>query len=162
MITQFAINQAFVYPVNQTGKSGDRIRLWLGPSVGIFFFGNEPDIAVDGFDYSQSFAALFSAGTELIAIYPIRNKFLIESRLSTSLLSLGFRMVDNEEEDQSPVRLLSVFSGLNAFFEAGIRYRMLYRISAGLSYRFEVCRINKWDPMISASDNLVVSLQFIF
>ena len=33
----------------------------MGPTVELFIFSNEQNIAVDGFDYTQSFAGLFFA-----------------------------------------------------------------------------------------------------
>ena len=87
-ITQFLINQGFIYPLKKRELFNNDLDLWLGPTVELFIFSNEQNIAVDGFDYNQSFAGLFSAGISFTAIYPLNSKFQIESRLLTSVLSL--------------------------------------------------------------------------
>jgi hypothetical protein len=157
-ITQFALNQGFLYPLEERKLFNKELNLYLGPTTELFFFYNEPNIAVDGFDYAQSYAALFSLGIDFTGIYQLHSKFLVESSIGMSALSLGFRMVDSEEDDQSPVKLLTLFSGLNSSFNLGIRYYVFDRLSIKAGYKFELCRINEWNPMISVSDNLLIGL----
>ncbi len=161
-ITQFSINQGFIYPFKKRQLFNNDLNLWLGPTVELFIFSNEQNIAVDGFDYARSFADLFSVGINFCAIYTLNSKFQLESRMLISALSLGFRMVDTEEDDQSPVKPLTLLSGLNSYFDLGIRYHILNRISLKAVYKFELCSIKEWTPMISASDNILVSLIYSF
>ena len=161
-ITQFTLNQGFLYPLKKRELFNKDLDLWLGPTTEFFFFVNEPNIAVDGFDYAQSFAALFSLGINIVGAYSLNSKFQIESSIGMSALSLGFRMVDSEEDDQSPVKLLTLFSGLYSSFDLGIRYYIFNNLSIKAGYMFELCRISAWNPLISASDNLLIGLTYSF
>lgn len=161
-ITQFSLNQGFLYLLKERKFLNKDLNLYLGPMTELFFFYNKPDIAVGGFDYAQSVAALFSAGIEFAGIYHIGSAFQIESSIYMTGLSLGFRMVDSEEDNQSPVKLLSLLSGLNGSFDLGIRYNVLSHFSIIAGYRFELCRISKWEPLTTASDNLVAGLNWNF
>jgi hypothetical protein len=161
-ITQFTLNQGFLYPLKKRGLFNKDLDLWLGPTTDFFFFVNEPNIAVGGFDYSQSFAALLSLGINIAGAYSLNSKFQIESSIGMSALSLGIRMVDNEEDDQSPVKLLTFFSGLYSSFDLGIRYYIFNNLSIKAGYMFELCRISAWNPLIAASDNLLLGLTYSF
>ena len=79
-----------------------------------------------------------------------------------SVLSLGFRSVDNEEDDKTPAKLLTLFSGLNSSFDLGIRYYVFDKISIKAGYKFELSRISAWNPLISTSDNLLIGLTYNF
>ncbi len=136
--------------------------IWLGPSTDFFLYNSEPFIAVSGFDYAKSFAGLFSLGFNADVIYPLKRNFQLESSLSLTVLSLGIRMVDTEEDNQSPGKLLTLFSGLNSSFDLGARYYLFNRLSVKLAYKFELTRISAWDSLLSASDNLVIRLTYKF
>ena len=71
-------------------------------------------------------------------------------------------MVDNEEDVQSGAKLLTLFYGLNASFDLGARYYLMDRLSVKLAYKFELIRISAWDPLLSASDNLIIGLTYSF
>jgi hypothetical protein len=105
---------------------------------------------------------LFSLGFNVEAIYPIKSEFHLESSLRLTVLSLGFHLVDNEEDDQSAVKLLTLFSGLNSSIDLGVRYYLLDRLSVKLAYKFELTRFSAWDPLLSASDNLIIGLTYSF
>jgi hypothetical protein len=132
--------------------------LWLGPSTEFFFFYNDQNIAVSGFDYAQSAAGLFSLGVNVNGIYPVRNNLQLESAITLTILSLGFRLVDNEEGDESATKFLTLFSGVNSAFDLGARFLISRRLSVTLAYEFEMTRVTAWDPLLSASDNLVIGL----
>lgn len=161
-ITQFTLNQGFLYPTGKISLFRKSLELWLGPSSEFFFFYNDQNIAVSGFDYAQSSAGLFSIGLFMKGIYPLRRNLQAETSLQLSALSLGFRTVDNEEEDQSAVKFLTAFSGLNYAFDLGLCYHLFKRLSVKLAYQFELTRISAWEPLHSASDNLIIGLNFKF
>ena len=161
-INQFALNQGFLYPLKNMTLFKNDLYIWLGPSVEFFFYYSKPNIAVSGFDYAQSFAGLFALGLNADIIYSLKRNFQLESSLSLAVLSLGFRMVDNEEDNQSPVNPLTLFSGLNSSFDLGARYYLFNRLSVKLAYKFELTRISAWDPLLSASDNLIIGLTYKF
>jgi len=161
-ITHFTLNQGFLYPLRKMTMFNKGLFLWIGPSSEFYFFYNKPDIAVSGFDYAQSFAVLFSLGLNAVCIYPVNNKFQVESLLRFTVLSFGGRMVDNEEDGQSPARLLTLLSALNSSFDLGARYYFFNHLSVNLAYRFELTRISKWEPLLAASDNVIVGLTYRF
>ena len=161
-ITQFTLNQGFLYPLKEKLLFKKDLHIWLGASTNFFFYYAKPQIAVSGFDYAQSFAGLFSLGFNADVIYPINHKFQLESSLRLTVLSLGLRMVDSEEDDQAPVKPLTLFSGLNSSFDLGARYFIFNRLSVKLAYKFELLHISAWDPLLSASDNLIIGLTYKF
>ncbi|MBN2348079.1 MAG: hypothetical protein JXJ22_04540 [Bacteroidales bacterium] len=161
-ITQFSLNQGFLYPLKKIFLFNKEFYVWLGPSTDFFFNYNKPNIAVSGFDYAQSYAGLFSLGFNVDGIYILSHKFQVESFIRTSALSLGWRTIDNEEDDQSPVKPLTLFSGLNSSFDLGIRYYLLNTLSISVAYKLEFVRISAWEKLLSASDNLVIGLNYRF
>ena len=161
-INQLTLNQGFLYPLKKMTLFKNDLFIWLGPSTEFFFYYSKPNIAVSGFDYAQSFAGLFALGFNADVIYPFKHNFQLESSLSLTVLSLGFRMVDSEEDDQSLVKPLTLFSGLNSSFDLGARYYLFNRLSVKLAYKFELTRISAWDPLLSASDNLIIGLTYKF
>jgi len=157
-ITQFTLNQEFLYPLRTASLFKKDLYFWLGPSTEIFVYNNDQDIAVSGFDYAQSMAGMISLGINVDAIYPLKRKLSLESSLRLTVLSLGFRSVDSEEDDQSNVKPLFLISGLNASLDLGARYYLLNRLSLILAYKFEITSISAWEPLLSASNNLVIGL----
>jgi len=158
----FSLNQGFLYPLPAFSLFSQNAYAYIGPATEIFIYANEQNIAVSGFDYAQSFAALISLGFNSEFFYSLSANFNIESSLNFSVLSLGFRMVDTEETDESPVKLLTLFSGLNGSFRLGIRYYLLNNLSVKTAYMLGVTRISAWDPLLSASDNIIFTLTYGF
>ena len=161
-ITQVTFNQGFLYPLKKKLLFKKELYIWLGPSTEFFFYYAKPHIAVSGFDYAQSFAGLFSLGFNADIVYSLNQNFQFESSLRSTVLSLGWRMVDSEEDDQSPVKPLTLFSGLNCSFNLGARYYIFNRLSVIITYKFELTRISAWDPLLSASDNVIIGLTYRF
>ncbi len=161
-VTQFTLHQGFLYPLKTRDLFNRDLNIWLGPTAELFFFYNDQHIAVDGFDYTQSLAALLSAGIDFAGIYSLSSAFKIESSIAMTVLSLGVRIVDEEEDEQSPAKLLTLFSGINASFDLGIRYYLIGNFSVKAAYRFEICHINAWNPLVSNSDNAVIGLTYSF
>ena len=161
-IYQFTLNQGFSYALPKFTLFDNEAYLYLGPSTELFFYYNEQNIAVSGFDYSQSFALLISAGINSQLFYKLWNDFNIEGTLDFNVLSLGFRMVDMEENDESPAKILTLISANNIVFTLGPRYYLLDNLSVKAEYLFHLTRINSWEPLISASDNVVFTLTYGF
>jgi hypothetical protein len=139
-----------------------RLFLYLGPTTEIFYFGNDPKIAVSGFDYTNSFAIMFSLGADIEAVYPFSRRFHLESSLKMTLLSLGWRSVDSEEDDQPDVKLLTFVAGLNTIFDLGVRYKFYRRFSAKAGYRFQLVSITPWEPVTTVSNSFFVGLTYNF
>jgi hypothetical protein len=158
----FSLNQGFLYPLSEFSLFAKKAYAYLGPSTEVFVYTNKQNIAISGFDYAQSFAALLSLGLSSGIIYPLSNSFNIESSLNFGVLSLGFRMVDMEETNESPAKFLTLFSGTNGSFRLGIRYYLLNNFSVKASYLLGVTRISSWDPLYAASDNIIFTLTYGF
>jgi len=161
-IYQFTLNQGFDYALPKFSLFNKDAYLYLGPSTELFFYYNNQNIAVSGFDYAQSIALLISLGASSELFYKIWDDFNIESSLSFSVLSLGFRMVDSEEEDMSPVKILTLISETNLVFRFGPRYYLLDNLSIKATYLFNLTRISAWEPLLSANDNIVFTLTYGF
>jgi len=161
-ITQFTLGQGFLYPIQKKTLNPQKLFLYLGPNTEIFYYENKPKIAVSGFDYARSNALMFSVGISLEAIYSLSHKFQIESSLDMTVISLGVRSVDSEEDDQLQTKLLTMFSGLNSNFDLGIRYKFYRCFSTVVGYKFQLTSINAWDPLISASNNFFIGLTYKF
>ncbi|MBE0570506.1 MAG: hypothetical protein IH618_03105 [Ignavibacteriaceae bacterium] len=161
-IYQFTLNQGFSYALPKFTLFDNDTYLYLGPSTELFFYFNEQNIAVSGFDYAQSFALLISGGINSQLFYKLWNDFNIEGTFDFNILSFGFRMVDMEENDESPAKILTLISANNVVFTLGPRYYLLDNLSIKAAYLFHLTRIDSWEPLLSASDNVVFTLTYGF
>ena len=161
-IYQFTLNQGFSYTLPKFTIFDKDAYLFLGPSTELFFYYNKQNIAVSGFDYAQSFALLISAGVNSQLFYKLWDDFNIEGTLDFNVLSLGFRMVDMEENDESPAKILTLISANNLVFTLGPRYYLIDNLSVKAAYLFHLTRIDSWEPLLSASDNIVITLIYGF
>ncbi len=161
-VYQFSLNQGFLYPLPEFPLLSRKANAYMGPSAEVYVYANKQNIAVSGFDYSQSFAVLLSLGLSSELLYPLSGSLNIESSLKFSVLSLGIRMVDVEETDEPPAKLLTLLSGANGSFGLGIRYYLLRSLSVKAAYLLSATRISAWDPLLSASDNLILGVTYGF
>ena len=161
-VHQFTLNQGFNYALPKFTMFDKDAYIFLGPSAELFFYFNKQNIAVSGFDYAQSFAMLISGGINSQIFYKLFDKLNIEGTLDFSILSFGFRMVDEEETDESPVKILTLISANNVVFTLGPRYYLFDNLSLKAAYLFHLTRIDSWEPLLSASDNVVFTLTYGF
>lgn len=161
-ILSFRLSQGFLYPLKPVKLFKRDLGLWIGPSTDIFYYDNNPNIAVSGFDYTNSYATLFSLGFRGDAIYPIAEKLSVESSLQSTILSLGTRSVDSEEGDQSGTKPLTLASGLHASFDLGIYLDLFHWLSMGLTYKFEITRITEWENILSSTNSAIIDLRIKF
>jgi len=161
-VHQFTLNQGFSYTLPRFMMFDKEAYVYLGPMAEIFFYFNKQNIAVSGFDYTQSYAMLISGGITSQLFYRLFDKLNIEGTLDFSILSLGFRMVDEEETDESPVKFLTLISANNVVFALGPRYFLMDNLSIKAAYLFHFTRIDSWEPLLSASDNVVFALTYGF
>jgi hypothetical protein len=159
-IVEAALSNAYLYPIAPVKVFGNNLFLYLGPTSEFYLYNNQPKIAVSGFDYAQSFAGLLSAGAMMEAFYPLNADLQIEGSFGCALLSLGLRMVDSEEDDTSPAKLLTFVAGTHGNFTLGIRYRVAGSMSIRADYLLQFTRISSWDPLLGISDNLIATLSY--
>lgn len=159
-VYRFSLSQAFSYALPGFQLLNYKIYTFLGPSTELFFYYNRQNIAVSGFDYAQSFLMMLSGGLSSQIFCRLSNNLNIEGSLDFSLLSLGFRMVDFEESDETPVKILTLFSGTNLSFTLGPRYYLLNNLSLKAAYIFQLTRVSSWEPLLSAGDNIVLAITY--
>jgi hypothetical protein len=163
-VKQFAFNQDFIYPVGSFSLFYNSIYVFLGPSLQYYYYDINYHFVNPGtFIIPKTFGNMGSLGINTEFIYQVNTKLKIESFLRFNLLSITSKIIDEKKfaNEPSPT-LLSVFTATKFDFELFIRYYLIHRVSISLGYKFDLSRINKWDPYIAASDNLIVSLNFKF
>jgi hypothetical protein len=161
-VLAFKLGQGFLYPVTPLNLFRKKMGLWLGPTTDVAYLENNPDIAVSGFDYTNSFATLISLGFRGDVIYPISGKVAVVSNLQLTVLSIGMRAVDAEEDDQAGTKLLTPVSGWNTSFDLGIGYDPLKWLSLGIHYRFDLVRITAWEDLLFAGNSAIMTLHINF
>jgi hypothetical protein len=161
-ISQVTLNQGFLYPLRPAFLFKKQLYVYLGPSTDFIYYFNDQHIAVCGFDYASSFAAMLSLGLNTDAIYLLSKKFQVESSLDFSFLSFTVRSVDPEVDDQSPAKLLGLIKGINGSFDLGIRYFIIEKLSVNMAYEFQLLNVNAWDPATTASDNGIIGITYRF
>jgi hypothetical protein len=165
-IVQFSLHRDYLYPVGKFKILSRDVFSFLGPSTELFLFYNKPNFNEGGIHLNYSFVLLVSSGINGEFIIPLKHGLQIESSTYLSILSLGLRTPEivkakeDEGEEESVVKLLTPFSGFNSVLSLGIRYQFHKSISMKLNYKFQLTRISSWDPLLSASDNIIFSLTY--
>ena len=163
-VTSFSLDLEHLYRVTTLRLFSRPAPLFLGPSTGVFLHLSELNIAFSELELPYSFAILLPLGVRSTLVLPVTNRIHLVGSLGASILSLGIRMFDVEEEvnEQSPVRLLPLTSGTRGDLSLGVRYRMARRLSLDFGYDFRILRIRPWDPLLTASDNLLCGFSVVF
>jgi hypothetical protein len=161
-ITRFALGQAFLYPLAPRSFLGRDLSLFLGPATGLALLVNEQHLAVDALGFSTSVVGLLHLGLQADALLPLSERLTAHGSLRSSVLSLGLRGVDDEIDDSSPVKPLTLLTGADTSLELGIRYHLSGRFALRLAYRFQLLRVTAWNPVLAASDNLLGGLTWRF
>jgi hypothetical protein len=156
-VTSFSLNLDYLYRVATLSLFSRDASLFLGPSTGFVMHFSELHIAFSELGIPYSFAILLPLGVNSTLVWPVTNQLHLTGSVRSSLFSLGLRMIDLDEDvdEESPVRFLTLPSGTNANLHLGIRYLLTDRMSLDLGYQFQLLRIRSWDPLLSASDNIL-------
>lgn len=157
-ITSARLGLDLFYRTASFGLLGRPSTLYLGPSTGVTVYVSDQNIASNGLDLAISFATLFSVGGNAGLAVPLSEKLSVSAGLRADLLSLGLRIVDLVESDESPVKVLTVLNGTDLTARVGFRYDFHRRFSAGIGYEAQMMRVSAWDYLGIASDNLVLTL----
>ena len=160
-ILHAALYRDYFYPLGRKSLFGNDAYLFLGPATGIHVYNNDQQIADQGaFDFDHSEATLFSLGLNAMAVVPFRPHLQIEGSLRLSLLAMGVRSIDVVEDEGSTGGILTTLSGTDPTAECGIRYFVKDRLSLKAAYQLQVLHISKWNPLLSVSDNLTISVSY--
>ena len=164
-ITQLRMGIAFLYPIGQTNILSEDTYFLLGPTSELYFHFRSENIADAGESFSNAYSAamLLSGGVRFEALCPLSGDFQLRAMGQTNVFSLGGRMpnevaTDEGEQTESPVKLLTLLSGLDAEAELGIRYRLAPSMFVAADYRFELTRIDAWNFFVSGNDNFILSV----
>lgn len=157
-IYQFTLNQGFLYPLPRFKILSRTAYPFLGPSTDLFVYVNKPDIAVDGFDYAQSFATLLALGINGHLLVPLAKRLTLDNGLRLGVVALGVRMVDMEETDESMVKALALPSMVHGDYTMGLRYHLSGAASLAAGYRFDLTRIQTWEPLHAGADRFFATL----
>ncbi|MFC1543638.1 hypothetical protein ACFL4Y_00085 [Gemmatimonadota bacterium] len=161
-ITRFSLEQAFLYPLRPGKALGRDLHLFLGPTAGLTLLVNEQRVAVDALGYALSTSGLFFLGVQGEALMPLSQRVNAHGALRVSVLSLGFRGVDDEIDDESPVKPVTLLTGADVSLQLGARYRLTGHLSFGLAYLFQLHRVTAWRSFTSASDSIIGGLTWRF
>jgi hypothetical protein len=156
-VTSFSLNLDYLYRVATLSLFSRDALLFLGPSTGFFMHFSELHIAFSELEIPYSFAILLPLGVNSTLVLPVTDRLQLAGSFRSSIFSLGLRMIDLDEDvdEESPVRFLTLPSGTNANLRLGLRYILMDRLSLDFGYELQVLRIRPWDPLLSASDNLL-------
>ena len=137
---------------------------YLGPSFQFFFYDIDYNFAQPGtFISPNTFGIIGSLGVNSEFICPVNKKLRIEGLLRSNLLSFsGKKMDEYKYADESSPSLLSVITATKIDCDISVRYYLANRISTSLGYKFDMVRINKWDPYIAACNSLIISVNYTF
>lgn len=163
-VIQFAFNQDFLYTIGRFPLFSRSVYAYLGPSVQFFFYDIDYNFAQPGsFISPNTFGIIGSLGINCAFIYPVNKKLLLEGFLRSNVLSFSGKKIDEYKyaDESSPV-LLFVSTATKIDSDISIRYYLSKRVSASLGYKFDLSRINKWDPYVAASNSLIISINLTF
>ncbi|MFC2126575.1 hypothetical protein ACFLU5_17430 [Bacteroidota bacterium] len=161
---QAVFNQDFIYPIGNFSLFSRNVYAYLGPSVQVFYYEYLYHFVIPGTFISPETSGLIgSLGINTQFIYPISQKLGIEAFLRSNLISITGKEHDEMEfEGETNPALVSVFTATKFDFDLSARYYLFKRFSASLGYKFDLSRINKWDPYITASNSLNFSMNYTF
>jgi len=161
-INQFSLGFDFLYPVGETSLFTKKVFILLGPSSELFIHFRRQNIAgsIESTLNAYSFALMISGGLRSEAYCLINSDLQLQSSASLSILSFGGRMVNPTKSDESFIKLLSVWNGLRASAELGVRYRITSSMTGTLGYRLEITRLSAWDNFLTGADFFTIAISY--
>ena len=161
---QFTFNQDFIYPIGKFSLLSRNVYVYMGPSVQFFYYDVYYNFASPGtFISPKTFGIIGSLGINTEFIYAIHNKLRVEGILRSNLLSFAGKKNDERKfNNESNPTLISVFTTTKFDCDLNIRYYFAHRVSAAFGYKFDLLRIDKWDPYIATSNSLIISINYKF
>jgi hypothetical protein len=166
-VVLFSLEWDYLYPAGTFSLFSKKVYTYLGPYADFYTYYNRLNFANDGMFFDFSVAALLSLGVHPMFIMPIREKLKFESSMQMNAFSVVIRMpeiieVDSNGEDESRLKLLTPFSGLNSQVNFGIRYYPVKVLSLKLGYELHLTRITTWEYLLAANDNIIFSVTYHF
>ncbi len=161
-VQQFNFNQDFIYHIGNFSLFSRSVYVYLGPSVQFFYYDIYYNFVNPGtFISPKTFGIMGSLGINTEFVYAVNDKLRVEGFLRPTLFSFSGKKIDEQKyEDDSSPALLSFLTATKLDFDLSLRYYFVDRLSISLGYKFDLSRINKWDPYIAASNNLIISINY--
>jgi hypothetical protein len=159
-VHQFRISLEYLYPFADAIMCSKNVKVFLGPTAELFEFHRKDNII--GPENLQSNVALISGGIKSEAFWSLTESLQMRAAAHTTLLSMGFRSVNSNNSNEPSTKLLTPFRGMDADGEIAVSYQLMKPLSASIGYRFDVTRVSAWDYFISANDNVIISLSYVF
>ena len=160
-VLQAGLFRDYIYPIGQKWLFGKDIYLFAGPTTGIQMYFNEQKIADQGIlNIDFSLAMLFSLGVNSMIIIPFQPNLQLEGSMRLSLVAMGMRSCDVVEEDILTGDILTVLSAADPSAVCGVRYFIKDKLSIKGAYNLQVLSISKWNPLLSVSDILTLSISY--
>ena len=165
-VTRFSLYQDFLYSLGRFRLFNKDVFVFLGPSTDIYFYFNQQQFAESGIYFDFSFLAMISACADAFFVIPVGKRLSVESNLGLNVFSLGIQMpevvVDNNEEAESAMKLLTVFNGLKSGFDFGVRYHILNRLSVRIAYDLKISNVTVRKKILTVYDNFAGSIAYHF
>jgi hypothetical protein len=158
IVTTGSLSLEYFYRVGRPTILGRGASLFLGPSAGISAYVNDQEVASNGLDLAVSFASLISIGVASAAVVELTRKAHLQAAFRLDVVSVGARIVDLIESDESPVKVLPFTRGTEAVGRVGFGFDAFRHIALGVHYQTRFLRISSWDHLVAASDSVVVSI----
>lgn len=162
-LTALNLSLVYLYSIGKQSVFNKPLYFLLGPVPEFSLYYRRQNIARGGaaiFD-AYSLASLVSLGIHLNLIYPIHQKLQLEAFIQSSFISLGGKFLDPRDDNDSPIKILMFFKGVDLKFDVAGRYRLCKYLSLKVGYGFDLFRIAAWDYLISARDNVYVTISFL-
>jgi hypothetical protein len=159
-LSQFRLVLDYLYPISEATIFSRTLCISLGPTAEIFEYYRRQILA--GSQSLHSSVALVSGGLRSDAVMPLAASLQARATVQLTLISMSFHSVNSNGSDESPTRLLTPFSAIDANGAIVFTYCLAPSFYGSAGYRFDVTRISAWDYFLSASDNLIFSLTYGF
>jgi hypothetical protein len=165
-VLHFSLAWDYFYPVGTFSLFSKKVYAYVGPYAEFYTYYNRLNFANDGIFLDFSFATFLSLGAHPMFIMPIGKKLQVESSLQMNVCSVVIRMpqiiVEEDDEDESRLKLLTPISGLNSQINFGLRYYLLETLSLKLRYELHLTRITTWEYLLAANDNVIFNVTYHF
>jgi hypothetical protein len=161
-LTQNTLKQDYFYSIGSFNLFKNDVNAFLGPSVNILLYTLNYDFGTYSHVITESNGTIVSLGFNAHLISYLTKKISVESALHMSLVSISSKAFQSYKHDEPESKLLITPKALNTDFDVGFRYFIINSFSARVAYKLQIYQINEWDPMISASNNLIFSVTYHF
>lgn len=160
----FNLNQNYFYKILDNNLFAKPLMIYLGPSLEIFTYFREEDIArvSNSIFYAYSFLGEFSGGIQSLAELELSENISIINLFGVNLCSVGFRMVDTDDDNNSIMDFTSVNKNINFNSATTLTYSISKNLSIGCQYNFHFVNNRNWDKLYLMTDSLKLIASYCY